>query len=228
MVNTVIGYFAGGGGNRYLRYVTGEEFQTLNVAYDWAVENQPYAWRYLLDDNIVAHNHIRLTHCVNASRIREKFGNDCEIVILNFPLQWCLRREWALNGAKRYRSNFMFTETDFDKKIECYNAIRSSKWPSVETRQEYENLPTWIKQETEENFFRVIQSQLETIDLDSALASLEWQKNYYARYPLETTNCKVIHLNDDSDFCRIMIKELALYKSDIFDQAWRQVFGGDV
>jgi hypothetical protein len=223
VVKSVICFFPGAGGNRYIRYLQNEEYQTPHMSYDHLIRNQSVAYRYLMEKHYdLPQNEIILTHCMNQIRIREVFGSEVNITVLHFPLQSCLRREWLLSGRDRYiTQKNIFADNFYQKKIECYNAIKDHQWPNIKNLRDYELLPKHIKQEVDDKYAEVIDSESNSIEYNSAIETIRWHRDYYARYPLDISDCMVLHLNDDDEFCRIMYDELELYQNHVFDQAWQ-------
>lgn len=220
----MISFFPGAGGNRYLRYLQRQEHQTFYMSYDHLIRNQSVAYRYLIEKHYdLPQNEIILTHCMDQKHIRKVLGTNVNITVLRFPIQSCLRREWMLHGRDRYIAQNHIITDDLDKKIECYNAIKTNQWPDVKNLSDYESLPSHIKQEVDDNFIEVINLQSNLIEYDSAIETIRWHRKYYERYPVDTLDCIVLHLDDDNDFCRIMQHELGLYKSHVFDRAWRTI-----
>lgn len=224
MVKAVIGFFPGAGGNRYMRYLQNQEYQTLNRSYDDFFPEQYVGHRYLLDSHYDRlQNAIVLTHCMNQKHIRGVLNSDVHVTVLHFPMQSCIRREWMLRGNARYIVQNRITADNLDKKIECYNAFKTDQWPDVKNINDYESLPKYIKQEVDDNFVEVISSQNNLIEHESAAENIQWHRDYYQKYPVDTLDCTVLHINDDNVFCRIMRDELALYQSHVFDRAWETI-----
>ena len=93
---SVIGFYPGGGGNRYLRYLQNKEYHTPKTFYDSCFKDQSPEARYLIKKNIsFEYNDILLTHCMNQRHIRDIFGAEINITILNFPLKKITRFQRA-------------------------------------------------------------------------------------------------------------------------------------
>jgi len=222
MVKSVIGFFPGAGGNRFLRYLRDQEYQTLHMSYDHLTTDQSFVHRYLMQAHYdLPQNEIILTHCMNQKHIREVLDPNVNIIILHFPIQSCLRREWILHGRDRYISQNQIVADNWNKKLECYDAIKTDQWPEVKNLEFFELLPTYIQQEVNDNFAEVIDLQANFIEQDSAMEVIRWHHNYYQKYPVDTSNCIVLRIDDDNDFCRFMHEELELYQSSVFDSAWK-------
>ena len=228
MVKSVISFYPGAGGNRYLRYSYGQEYQTLNRSYDHLVRPQRFSSRYLTSDMIdESNNEVILTHCVNQKHVRKVLGQKIDITVLDFPLRDCLCREWVLYGRDRYMQQHQLTPDDSHRKIECYHAIRTEDWPQIKTMQEYDMLPSHIRQEVQENFTKVILEHSYSLEKDSAIETIKWHRAYYEKYPMDLSGCTVISLNDDHDFSRLMRQELSLYQNDIFDLSWQTIMASN-
>jgi hypothetical protein len=100
---SVIAFYPGGGGNRYLRYLQNKDFSNYNVSYDNIVVGQKSEYRYLLNplSKPLDTNPI-LTHCLNSKQIIKFFG-PCDITILQTDFKKSLRREWCLQGLQLYK-----------------------------------------------------------------------------------------------------------------------------
>jgi hypothetical protein len=98
---TVVGYYPGGGGNRYFRYTQEREFEKFDTAYDQY--NLYPEYRYLTTElEFPLKSPIILTHCLNAERIKNTIGA-CDIVFILSDFKKSLLREWILNGHSRYK-----------------------------------------------------------------------------------------------------------------------------
>jgi hypothetical protein len=134
-VKRVIAYYPGAGGNRYLRYTLGQEYNTLNRAYDEEILDQMPGHRYLLPNQIEdISNQTVLTHCLNHQRIREIFGAASVFLIVS-NLKECLRREWALNGHTFYlkmTEHFKINDPTYDE----FPDVKSA-WATIEYHNKY-------------------------------------------------------------------------------------------
>lgn len=134
-VKRVIAYYPGAGGNRYLRYTLGQEYNTLKRAYDEEILDQMPGHRYLISGQIEStSNNVVLTHCLNHQRIREVFGN-AKLTLIVSDFKSCLRREWALNGHNHYlKMTEKFNSTD-----DSYNEFPELKsaWATIEYHSKY-------------------------------------------------------------------------------------------
>jgi hypothetical protein len=100
---TVIGYYPGGGGNRYFRYTQEREFEKFDTAYDQY--NLFPEYRYLTAElEFPLKSPIILTHCLNAERIKTTIGT-CDIVFILSDFKKSLLREWILNGRNKEHIN---------------------------------------------------------------------------------------------------------------------------
>jgi len=207
---TVIAFYPGGGGNRYLRKLLNEEFTTANVAYDYKFSNQLFNHRYLLDDILEPpRSKYVLTHCMNYSRIRSVFGDvDVKMILTDFKQS--IRREWMLNGDAMYKQKY--TENQEENTVSAYNGISDENWPVCTNYADFLKLPTRYKTEV------LAKLSIAPDELMSAWAAITWHNKYYIRYPVESTGANVV---TDVDFMDVISSELARYSNDIFDFCWK-------
>lgn len=100
---TIIGYYPGAGGNRFLRNLEGKEFRK-HASYD-NMSNQLFQDRYP-DSNIHSShdnksNPVVLTHCMNVATLNQQFA-PTKIIIIKSNFKQSLMRQWALNGIALY------------------------------------------------------------------------------------------------------------------------------
>lgn len=213
----VITFYPGGGGNRYLRMLSGKEFSSPGVTYDRRVFTQPFKFRYLLDDqDYDTSNECILTHCVNASRIRECIGDADQIVYIVSDLKQSLCREWSLEA--RFRNN-----QRRDVILEAYNSIRAASWPDLVDSSQFALLPAAIRAETKQ-FIAKHQDLFDNTynEINSAYSTIIWHQDYYEKYPYRTSDTDVV-INietDPSQFAQVMRDELNRYPSELFNLAW--------
>ena len=212
----VIGFYPGGGGNRFARYIAGLEYDQPNTTYDELLSNQHFINRYLSDGAIIDKDLV-LTHCLNANHIRSLIPN-CNITFLISDLKQSLHREWKLKGHNRFRPD------DSNIRIEHYNAIKAEHWPDVTSERELNSLPVHIKIEVNDMFDQLsnlINPNGEHQHLLSAFATISWHNDYYKNYPVDMTNVTIIDIDkDNSPFTKVMQKELTVCIDPIFELAW--------
>lgn len=199
---TIIAFYPGGGGNRYLRKLLGEEYSTLGIAYDNKFKNQTFEHRYLLGNIPPPTTDVVLTHCMNVNRIREVF-NPGQILVIKTDLFKSLRREWILNGHKLY--NKQYTESKEKKIVELYNAIKTDSWPMCNTYKEFSELDAKYQTEVLAKIVEV------PIELHSAWATITWHREYYKEVDITGTT-EV----DDVEFLQVIETELDSYQHPIF------------
>jgi hypothetical protein len=229
----LIGYYPGGGGNRYYQYSLGRDFDQPDVAYDSLVM-LPCRGKYLNASGELKNQTYDtiLLHCVNYDRIHQETGRS-DIVIIKSNLKDSLRREWSIKG--KYKPMF-FPEEVSDEAflIELYDSIKDPTWPEITNFTEYKKLPNQIYQEVEVEFSKnkALTSNTSTHNfLTVAYTAISWHHNFYSKYPLDPGPTKLIDVDqDDSDFARVMRHELDLYKDNkLFNFAWDvyTALGGD-
>ena len=201
----IIGFYPGGGGNRYLRYINNIEYSRHNVTYDSLVYGQKFINRYLLNGIGQIDNNVILTHCLNETHIKSVIGN-CNITFLKTNFKKSLHREWNLIGHSRYKSD------NTNIRLEHYNAIKDTTWPEVANEQEFLLLPERIRTEVDlkyKELNHLIDPTREYQRLITAFETISWHDAYYKQYPYQQINSKIIDIDiDDSDFANIMRREL--------------------
>lgn len=206
---TVIAFYPGGGGNRYMQKLLNNEFSTPHIAYDYKFKELVHSHRYLLDDiPEPPRSEYVLTHCMNYSRIRSVFGDvDIRMIVTDFKKS--LQREWMLNGNMLYKQTY--AENQEDTIVSAYNGISASNWPVCTNYADFLKLP--LEYQTE------VLSKLTIVpfELMSAWATITWHNKYYARYPVSTGSATVV---SDLDFITVIDDELARFSNDIFDFCW--------
>lgn len=214
----VIGFYPGGGGNRYARSIRNEEYSTDNITYDRLLNNQHFENRYLLAQ-FVETSDLILTHCLNPSRIKQ-FIPDCNITFLVSDFKKSLHREWVLEGLSRYKPN----DIEINVRIEHYNAIKSDTWPDIMHENEFTLLPDNIKQEVDESFAKVneLSNNSKYQQLLSAFATIRWHHAYYTQYPVDFEDTIIIDIDiDNSEFAQVMRKQLNVEIHPVFELAWQ-------
>jgi hypothetical protein len=211
---TAISFYPRGGGNRYLRYIKGDDFSLPNMSYDQFIKDQILEHRYLLSSPPKTNNDFVLTHCANVKRINEVLA-PTNIIFIKTDFKNSLQREWMLHGKFRYSSTRI--KKTYDKLLlETYNDIRAMHWPIIDTIDEFYCLNENIKNEV------ITQIKNLTINetLNSAWATICWHHQYYERY---TADCRVdVNVdNDNNEFANMMREELARYPSELFDFCWK-------
>jgi hypothetical protein len=223
----LIGYYPGGGGNRYYRYLKGDEYSSPGIEYDSILGNQVGRLRekYLVDDlQISVTDGTILLHCVNYNRITEKINNAHDIIIIKSDLKSSLRREWSIRG--KYKPMFYpGTQVHNQFKLELYNAIKDPGWPDINLITEYNVLPDNILAEVEENIIKnqkFINPNSVYNFINSAYASIIWHNKVYQQYPIDAGNGKLLDIDTDpGPFAEIMRKELAFHENNVlFNFAW--------
>lgn len=232
-MKSVIAFYPGAGGNRYLRLLQGLDWTSTNVSYDQLVRNQEFEHRYLLNDIGDCSQQFVLTHCLNEEHILTKFPNH-NIVFIVGDLKKCLQREWAIAGHDRYLQKNILSDYD---RIEHYNAFKDELWPICSTLDDLMNLPATILSEVNQNFEKTqlkyhpigILREIENSILgkvNSAYEIICWHKKYYKQYPPNFSNeSTVIDIDRGHDeFSTIMKHELELYDSEIFNEVWNKLY----
>lgn len=230
----IICFYPGAGGNRFYRSFSNQEYTSLGQSYDHTVKMQLYQDRYPMSaDHSSSPKPYVLTHCMNTPLVKNIWP-DHEIYVIMFDMQPCLRREWILEGHDRYLAK----KVDMDahtRKQELYDAIKDPSWPTIASVSDIEELPAVIKNEFQARWQEQnpqsptggeLVRQKYNILIDSALAAIAWHREYYQRWPVDITCADhVIDLTGESEFARLMRKELALYCSQLFDDCWDSVHG---
>lgn len=224
----IIAFYPGGGGNRYLQYLLGNEWSTHNRSYD-NTAFQLFEHRYLLSSAPPAVKEHILTHSMNSEQIGHAFPDQL-IVFIKTDLQQSLRREWMLHGHQR----FMTKKAKADKsRIEHYNAIKDSTWPTVDSLEILYKLPPHILQEVNSNYVPTITSTGVISDIiteysdkiESAYENIQWHLDYYKTYPENfSKSTTVIDISSsETEFAQIIRTELELYSSEVFDNVWKKI-----
>lgn len=230
----VVCFYPGAGGNRFYRSISGQEYTSLRQSYDHLESTQSYQDRYPMSaDHSSSPKSYILTHCMNTPLVKHIWP-DHEIYVIMSDMQPCIRREWILEGHRRYLSKKVNLDTDF-RKQELYDAIKDPSWPQVASASDIDGLPAVIKNEFQACWQKLNPQSLtgrESVRqkyltlIDSALAAIVWHKEYYQRWPVDITCAShVIDLTGESEFARLMREELALYCSQLFDDCWDSVHG---
>lgn len=232
---TVIAFYPGAGGNRYLRMQQQAEWKSHKMSYDHHVTNQSEKNRYINDASIAgSQSDVILSHCVNTTLIKKIWPNH-QITVIIGDLQCCLRREWMLNGHQRYWQKITRGLSD---KIDFYNAIKDQSWPVVYDEKDLASLPSRIQQEFSESYSQLMYNNTTSSQdiytiltkefmekLESAYEQIQWHKQYYQSYPLDLDFCdQQIDLRDSNEFSSFMTKELSLYSSEVFDRCWSAIY----
>ncbi len=127
---SIIAFYPGGGGNRYLRYLQNKDFNNYNISYDIESESQHDEYRYLLTPfSTSIGSNVILTHCLVPQQIIKFFG-PCNITILQTDFKKSLRREWCLQGLQFYKEK---VQNDLD-----YELINSA-WSTIVWHHAYYN-----------------------------------------------------------------------------------------
>lgn len=206
---TVIAFYPGGGGNRYLRMLQNEEFSTPGITYDKTFTNQHFTYRYLTNENIVfTTEKYCLTHCLNYDRIKQVLDPK-RVIFLNTDFKKSLRREWIHDGVRLY----MPTQSKIDQILFTYNSIKDTSWPTITTIEEYYALPPILRDETEQQLSNINVP----VELDSAWSAIAWHHNYYTLYPLTIDKFETA---TEHEFYDMMFAELDSYTSPLFDFCW--------
>ena len=230
----IIACYPGAGGNRYLRSIQGNEWQTSNMSYD-RLTNQDSKNRYLLGNSIherrTGNQNFLLTHCLNATHLQKLFPS-YKITYIVSDLKTSLKREWQLSGHDKFVSE---QTTQILDQLEHYNAFKDQSWPICSNHADLALLPSNIIEEVNNNYNRTVQrssmgilKELETEILNkvnSSYETIQWHKEYYATYPVEfPDDCTVIDITkDQDDFSTVMRQEFDLYSSEIFDLVWSKL-----
>lgn len=205
---TIIAFYPGGGGNRYLRKLLGEEYSTSGIAYDNKFKNQTLEHRYLLGNVSPPVTEFVLTHCMDTCRIQEVF-DPYQILVIKTDLFKSLQREWVLNGHNLYKKQH--SENKEQTVVELYNAIKTDSWPHCETYEEFSALDTRYKTEVLEKIIDV------PAELDSAWSTITWHHNYY-----KNSNIDDAVTVNDAEFLEVIEKELDSYQHPVFQFCWQQ------
>lgn len=230
----VICFYPGAGGNRLLRATMGEEYQTLGRSYDLTITTQDFKDRYphTQDHRPLSKKHV-LTHCMNTTLVK-KIWPDHEIYVIIANQQTCLRREWMLEGHERYLGKKV-QQDQFLLKKELYDAIKDTTWPDITCGLDLDQLPKLIHEEFYARWQDVaapINSPVQMLKqryhdmIDSALAAIQWHKEYYKEWPVDVSRADhLIDLAGLDEFAVSMTQELLLYDNQLFDDCWGLVHG---
>jgi len=224
----IIAYYPGAGGNKYYCNITNREWQTHHQGYDLHVKDQEFQHRYLYHDSVSNGDFpVILTHCMNTPLIQKIWPN-LPIFVILADMHSCLRRQWLLYDLNKYLAQIGQINPNI---LEFYEAIKDQSWPMVTDANELENLPLHIQQEIKAQYqemmipktpVKIIKKQYFE-KIDSACSQILWHKNYYHHYPLDLSQAhKVIDINGTDNFAAHMKIELGLYKSEIFDDCWKE------
>lgn len=206
---TVIAFYPGVGGNRYLQKLLNREFKTAHISYDSKSINQLTSHRYLLDEVIDSpRSNYVLTHCMNYAKIRSAFG-DVDIKMIETDFKKSIRREWMLDGQSLY--NRRYTENQEDIIVDAYNGIMDSSWPVCTCYDNFLNLPMQYQIEV------LHKLKITPPELMSAWAVITWHNDYYNQYPVSIPSTNIVI---DEEFMSIMQIELDHYQNDIFEFCW--------
>lgn len=229
----IIGFHPGAGGNKLYRHLTGKEWETFNQSYDDQVLDQAFSYRYPTVESSLDDRATILTHCINTSLLKQLWpGHD--VIIIQGNLQTCLRREWKLTGHDRYTKKIQ-QQRHLEQKLDLYKNIQDPSWPQVESINDLEKLPYniqleilkhWVDPDVEVSDSVTELKQRYLGEIDSAIAQIEWHKDYYTKYPMDLSACdRCYNIDvDDDTFSEHMRFELDLYKDDVFDQCWEIVY----
>jgi hypothetical protein len=220
----IIGYYPGGGGNRYHQFLNNKPFDKSGVAYDWTTTIH-FRGSYLNKENQLNNTGSKdvLTHCVNYDRIQQQ-SNRNDIEIIKTSLKDSLSREWSIKG--KYKPMFFpesMSDTDF--LLELYQAIKDPSWPNIDNFEDYKSLPKSIYNEVElklnENRAKTSQQGVYNF-LTSAYTAIAWHHDMYKKYPMDPGPGQLIDIDtDQTEFGSVMRTELSLYKNNkLFNFAW--------
>lgn len=229
----IVAYHPGAGGNRYLQYLLGNEWQQLNRSYDENNLSQQFQYRYLTNTVSQPLTDYTLTHCMNGPKIQRSLKS-IPIVFIKSDLKTSLRREWVLHGHQRYLNKNIKLAIS---RLEHYIAIKDPSWPTLTSEAELMYLSDDIKKEVNADYERIVNSRLEVpgqlkaltqnlIDkINSAYEIICWHRQYYQQYPVDFSVAeRVIDIDiSDDQFAALMRKELSLYHCELFDQVWDAV-----
>jgi|APGre2960657373_1045057.scaffolds.fasta_scaffold07290_4 hypothetical protein len=232
----IIAFYPGGGGNRYLQRLLGNDWTQPHISYDLTNTGQQYKHKYLTDHIPQSDSQYILTHCMNTQKIQHTFPGH-PIVFIKSELQVSLQREWMLHGHQRFMDKKIKIKNTASR-LEHYIAFKSPSWPMIDTEDQIDQLPAPIRQEVQIDYDKVINDTVEdlpgilahltrnTIDkINSAYEIINWHLNYYERFPVDFSGAEqVINIDiDNDDFSSVMTTELNLYQSEIFDQVWQVI-----
>ena len=214
---TVIAFYPGAGGNRYLNYLNNKEYQTLNKNYDYSVKNQLVEHRYLLN-GVNKYNKdydYKLTHCLNQERIVEIFEPD-NIILIKSDFKKSLSRAYKIHGLELY-SRLYKTPHYNEVILSVYNDIKDKSWPVINDINEFIKLDTFIQHEVT-NF---ISNHTSNDNVNFAWSVISWHHEYYDFFRPSIITDDIVTIPDsDSEFSCIMNTELSNYNDDIFEFCW--------
>lgn len=220
----IIGYYPGGGGNRYHEYLNNRPFSKSDIAYDF-LTTVKCRGLYLDSENQlqgITDKYI-LTHCVNFNRIHQQSGRR-DVIVIGTSLKDSLCREWSIKG--KYKPMFFPDAlSDDDFLLEVYQAIKDPAWPILNHINDYKQLPKIIRDEVElkfdDNKTKTSQQGVYNF-LTAAYTAIIWHHNLYKKYPLDPGSGQYVDVESDStEFGKVMRKELELYKNNkLFNFAW--------
>jgi hypothetical protein len=212
---TVISFYPGGCGNRYMKYLLGNEFETRGIAYDSSYSDK---YRYLIGVNqpeLILHRQYTLTHCLNKDKICQIFGN-VPIIVIKSDFKQSLKREWLINGQYGYHDRKINNEPEKEL-LECYSANKDSLWPECQTIEQFSLLPDKYQQEIQQKY----KENQEFSKISSAWSTIVWHHNYYDQFPVDTTDCKIIDITNPTDYVTtVLSNEINHYHDPIFDFCW--------
>lgn len=232
----IIAYYPGGGGNRYLQRLLGNEWNQFNKSYDINNPGQQYEYRYLISSVQTPKTDHILTHCMNSTHIQQCLPL-MPVVFIKSDLQSSLRREWILHGHQRY-SNRNIKNTV--SRLEHYRVFKDPSWPVIENESEIDQLPYDIQQEIFLDYDQIVNSHFTKVPgiltaltqnlidkINSAYEIICWHQEYYQKYPIDFSIAEqIIDIDtDNNEFALLMRHELNLYQSEIFDQVWNAING---
>lgn len=212
---TVIAFYPGGGGNRYLLSLLEQEFSTLGVTYDKQFSSQLKSLRWLMGKIDAPLTTYCLTHCMNATHIENTLSPK-NIIFIDTDLQQSLQRQWYHNGIRLYRENLSNTTLLSDQILLCYQDIKDPSWPTIYSIEDFNNLEPHARNEVIET----MQINAVPLELGSAWETINWCCQYYNKYPVEFKNHQVVSILDDTLYAKVMREELARYQSEIFSFCW--------
>jgi hypothetical protein len=234
----IIAFYPGGGGNRYLQRMLGNDWNLPRISYDKFNGDQIYENRYFLTPPPLCGTDYILTHCLNNNKIQKIYPNSCITTFIKSDLQKSLRREWMLHGHQIFIDKQKQTKHSISR-LEHYEAIKSPEWPVICTIDQLDTLPDKICQEVLEDYNKVIGNHVtpesgiskqliqDYIDkITSAYTLITWHLDYYKKYPIDFSqdNVEVIDIdNGTDDFSLLMRQELNLYSSEVFDTVWDKI-----
>ena len=212
---TVIAFYPGGGGNRYLLSLLNQEYSTLGTTYDRRFLNQSSSFRYLLADQNIELPRYCLTHCMNASHI-EQVLNPKDIIFIDTDLQQSLQRQWYHDKGQLYSKNSSTKTPDDYQIILAYQGIKDSTWPAVNSIEDFNALEQRIRNEVIET----MQKNTSSVELESAWETIDWHHQYYAQYPVEFKDYSVVSVSGNTPYAKVMQQELAYHQSELFGFCW--------